>query len=89
MKNQFTDEKCEILTKHFGIGFSRNANYVINHVNITNILSGSGRDSNGIPIPQAAVERQEKETKWTFSFQAVYLYGLNDKVGEDYMAEKK
>ena len=44
MKNQFFDNRCKILGKHFGIGLCRNANYV---VNIIEKLSGSGRDDNG------------------------------------------
>ena len=48
MKNPFADNKCKILTKHFGVGLCRNAKYT---VNIIVKLSESGRDNNGIPIP--------------------------------------
>ena len=69
MKNPFADNKCKILSKHFGVGLSRNVNYI---VNVNDNLSGSGRDDNGIPIPSITVERQKKETKWMLTLQTVY-----------------
>ena len=63
----------------------QNANYI---VNIIEKLSGSGRDDNGNPIPGITVERQKKETKWMLTLQTVYPYGLNDRLGDEYMAEK-
>ena len=86
MKNPFADNKYKILSKHFGVGLCRNANYI---VNITEKLSGPGRDDNGIPIPDVTVERQKKETKWMLTLQTVYPYGLNDRVGDEYMPEKE
>ena len=68
-----------------GFGLYRNANYI---VNIIEELYGSGRDDNGIPIPGVRVERQKKETKWMLTLQTVYPYGLNDRVGDEYMVEK-
>ena len=29
-KNPFADNRCKILGKHFGVGLSRNANYMVN-----------------------------------------------------------
>ena len=86
MKNPFADNKCKILCKHFGVAICRNANYI---VNIIEKLPGSGRDNNGIPIPGITNERQKKETKWMFILQTVYPYGLNDRVGDEYMEEKE
>ena len=86
MKNPFADNKCKILSKHFGVGLSRNVNYI---VNVNDNLSGSGRDDNGIPIPSITVERQKKETKWLLTLQTVYPYGINDRVGDEYMSEKE
>ena len=63
----------------------KNANCI---VNIIEKLSGSGRHDNCNPIPGVTVERQKKETKWMFTLQTVYPYGLNDRVGDEYMAEK-
>ena len=85
MKNPFADNRCKILSKHFSVGLCKNANYI---VNIIEKLSGSGRDDNGNPIPGVTVERQKKETKWMLTLQTVYPYGLNDRVGDEYMAEK-
>ena len=86
MKNPFADNRCKILSKHSSVGLCKNANYI---VNIIEKLSGSGRDDNsGNPIPGVTVERQKKETKWMLTLQPVYPYGLNDRVGDEYMAEK-
>ena len=85
MKNPFADNRCNILSKHFSVGLCKNANYI---VNIIEKLSGSGRDGNGNSIPGVTVERQKKETKWMLTLQTVYPYGLNDRVGDEYMAEK-
>ena len=60
MKNPLADNRCKILSKHFGVDLCRNANYI---VNIIEKLSGSGRHDNGIPIPGVTVERQKKGTK--------------------------
>ena len=68
-----------------GFGLYRNANYI---VNIIEELYGSERNDNGIPIPGVRVERQKKETKWMLTLQTVYPYGLNDRVGDEYMVEK-
>ena len=81
--NPFADNRCKILSKHFSIGLRKNANYI---VNIIEKLSGSGRDDNGNPIPGITVERKKKETKWMLTLQTLYLYGLNDRVGDE--AEK-
>ena len=86
MKNPFADNKFKILSKHFGVGLCRNANYILN---IIEKLSGSGRDGNGIPIPGVKDERQKKETKWMRTLQTVYPYGLIDRVGDECMAEKE
>ena len=84
-KNPFADNRCKILGKHFGVGLSRNANHM---VNIIEKWSRSVRDDNGIPIPGVAVERQREKTNWMLTFQTVYPYGLNIRVGDEYMAER-
>ena len=48
MENPFANNKCKIFNKHFGVGFCRNASYI---VNIIDKLSGLGKDDNCIPIP--------------------------------------
>ena len=82
MKNPLADNKCKIFSKHCGVGLCRNANYIAEK------LSGSGRDENGIPIPGVTVERQKKKMKWMLTLQTVYPYGLDDRLGDEYMAEK-
>ena len=85
MENPFADNRCKILSKRFSAGLCRNASYI---VNITEKLSESGRDDNGIPVPGVTVGKQKKETKRMLTLQTVYPYGLNDRVGDEYMAEK-
>ena len=86
IKNPFADNKCNILSKHFGVCLCRNAYYI---VNIIEKLSGSGRDDSGITVPGVTVARQKKETKWMLTFHTVYPYGLIDRVGDEYMVEKE
>ena len=86
MKNPYADNKCKILSKHFSVDLCRNANYI---VNIIEKLSASGRDDNGIPIPGVTVESHKKERKWMLTLQTVHPYGLNDRVGDEYMPEKE
>ena len=81
MNNPFAGNKCKILSKHFGVGLCRNANY------IDNIIEKLA-DDNGMPIPDVTVERQKKETKRMFTLQTAYPYSLNDRVCGEYMAEK-
>ena len=57
-------------------------------VKIIKKLFGSGRDDNSIPIPGVTTERQKKETKWMLILQKFYPYGLNERVGDECMAEK-
>ena len=87
LRDRFTrpDNRCKILSKHCDVCLCRNANYL---VNIVEKLSGSGRDDNGIPNAGVTVEIHKKETTWMLTLQTVYLYGLNDRVGDGYMAEK-
>ena len=86
MKNPFSDNKCRILSKHFGTGLCKNAKYSIN---IIEKLSGSGRDENNKPLQGVTSERQRMETKWMLTLQTVFPYGLNDRVGDEYMKEKE
>ena len=85
MKNPFADKKCKILSKHFGIGLCRNVNY---KVNIIDALARSRIDDNGIPILGITFERQKKEMTRMLTLQTVYHYGLNDRMGDEYLAEK-
>ena len=53
MSNPFADNRCKIINKHFGVGLSRNVNYL---VIITEKLSRSGRDDNDIHISGKTVD---------------------------------
>ena len=83
MKNPFADNRCKILSKHFSVGLCKNANYIVNTIKK---LCGSGRDDNDNPIPGVTFERQKRDAKWMLTLQTVRPYGLNDRVGDEYMA---
>ena len=85
IKKPFSDNRCKILSRHFGIGPCKNAKY---EVNIIEKLAGSGRDLNGKQLPGVTSERHKTETRWMLTLQTVYPYGLNDRIGDEYMTEK-
>ena len=85
IKKPLSDNKCKSLSKHFSIGLCRNADY---QVNIIEKLDGSGRDKNGKPLPGVTSLRGKSETNWMLTLQTVYPYGLNDRIGDEYMIEK-
>ena len=70
MKNMSAYSKCKILGKYSSVGLCRNANYI---VNITETLSRSGRDDNGILIPGVTVERQKKRQNRCSHFRLFVL----------------
>ena len=58
-------------------------------VNIIEALSGSGRDDSDVPILGITVKRQKREMKRMLTLQTVYPFGVNDRIGDEYMAEKE
>ena len=46
-------------------------------------------DDKSISIPGIKAKREKKQTKWVVTLQTVYPYGLNDRVGDEYMVEKE
>lgn len=79
------DHNCRILSEHFSRGSCKGASY---SVKIIEKLEGSGRDDKGDVDPSVTVIRRKKETEWMLKLRTVYPYGLNDRIGDEYMAEK-
>ena len=91
MKHPENDNSCRILSEHFSKGKCKGASF---SVNIIEKLPGDGRshsDTNntkGKPDPAITRLRRKKETDWMLKLRTVYPYGLNDRVGDEYMQEK-
>ena len=85
IKNPSGDHHCRILNEHFSTGLCKGATF---SVQIIEKLSGSGRDESGKVDPGVACVRRKKETEWMLRLRTVYPYGLNDRIGDEYMAEK-
>ena len=79
------DNYCRILSDHFSKGLCKNATY---SVHIIEKLEGSGRDENGEVDPSFTTIRRKKETEWMLKLRTVFPYGLNDRVGDEYMTDK-
>ena len=79
------DNNCRILSDHFSKGLCKNATY---SVHIIEKLVGSGRDEEGEVDPSLTTIRRKKETEWMLKLRTVFPYGLNDRVGDEYMTGK-
>ena len=79
------DNNCRILSDHFSKGACRNAKF---SVHIIEKLPGDGRDEDGNVDSAMTTIRRKKETAWMLKLRTVFPYGLNDRVGDEYMSEK-
>ena len=79
------DNYCRILSDHFSKGLCKNATYSLH---IIEKLEGSGREENGEVDSAVTTIRRKKETEWMLKLRTVFPYGLNDRVGDEYMTEK-
>ena len=79
------DHNCRILSEHFSKGSCKGATYT---VKVIEKLEGDGRDSNGDIDPSVTVIRRKKETEWMLKLRTVFPYGLNDRIGNEYMVDK-
>ena len=73
------------MNEHFSSGLCKGATF---SVQVIEKLSGSGRDESGKVDPGVAVLHRKKATEWMLRLRTVYPYGLNDRVGDEYMPEK-
>ena len=74
-----------ILANHFSKGHCKGATFT---VNIIEKLSGDGRDNDGKLDPTINRIRKKKETEWMLKLQTVYPFGLNDRIGDEYMENR-
>ena len=78
------DNTCRILSEHFGMGLCKNATFT---VNIIHKLSGNGRNDNGTLDPAITHVRRKIETELMLKLRTVYPFGLNGRVGDEYMTD--
>ena len=83
--NPNKDHHCRILVDHFSSGLCQGATFT---VHVIEKLSGTGRDAEGKVDPAISRIRRQKEKEWMLRLRTVYPYGLNDRVGDEFMAEK-
>ena len=74
-----------ILAGHFNTGHCKGATF---SVNIIEKLNGDGREKNGKLDPSVTRNRRNKETNWMLKLRTVYPYGLNDRIGDEYMRDR-
>ena len=86
MKNPKKYGTCKILSNHFNVGICKDSDY---KVQIIEKLEGTGRteDDNAID-PKITSIRRKREDFWMKTLRTVYPYGLNDRVGDDYMRDQ-
>ena len=83
--NPNKDHHCRILVDHFTSGVCQGATFT---VNVLEKLSGTGRDAEGNVDPAMTRIRRQKEREWMLRLRTVFPFGLNDRVGDEYMAGK-
>ena len=81
----YRDHHCRILVDHFSSGLCQGATFT---VHVLEKLSGTGRDAEGNVDPAITRIRRQKERDWMLRLRTVFPYGLNDRVGDEYMPEK-
>ena len=79
------DNTCRILSEHFSKGHCKNATFT---VHIIEKLNGNGRDDLQVIDSAITAIRRKKETDWMLKLRTVFPYGLNDRVGDEYMSDK-
>lgn len=76
---------CKILSNHFNRGICKDSKYV---VQILEKLEGSGRTERKTIDVTTTTLRRKREDYWMKTLRTVYPYGLNDRVGDDYMKDQ-
>ena len=82
--NPGTDNHCRILTEHFSQGFCKGATFT---VHIIEKLQGDGRTGDGKLDPNITRLRKKKETDWMLKLRTVYPFGLNGRVGDEFLRD--
>ena len=76
---------CKYLSNHFNFGVCKGSSYT---VQILEKLPGTGRTARGAIDPKVTCVRKSREDLWMLKLRTVYPYGLNDRCGDDYMADQ-
>ena len=90
MRHPEKDHTCRILSEHFNQGACKEARFSV-HIEK---LSGNGRlpshhtNVKGTVDPAITCLRRQKETDWMLKLRTVYPYGLNDRIGDEYMSDR-
>ena len=75
---------CRILSDHFHKGVCRNASFT---VQILEKLEGNGRTKRNAMDASITAIRKRKEKEWMLKMRTVFPYGLNDRLGDDFVKE--
>ena len=85
IKNPSKHGTCKILSNHLNKGLCKNAKYM---VQILEKLPGTGRtERNAVDVKQTS-SRRKREDYWIKTLRTVFPYGLNDRVGDDFMRDQ-
>ena len=76
---------CKILSNHFNKGVCKGSNY---HVQVIEKIEGSGRTERNAIDPKETSFRRKREDFWMKTLRTVHPYGLNDRVGDDFMRDQ-
>ena len=85
IKNPKKYGTCKILSNHFNKGVCKGSEY---SVQVIEKLEGSGRTEHGGIDPKKTSFRRKREDFWMRTLRTVHPYGLNDRVGDDFMRDQ-
>ena len=72
----------QIIADHYSKGLCKGAKF---SVNVIEKLTGDGRGTDGKIDPTTSRIRRQKETEWMLKLRTVYPFGLNDRIGDEYI----
>ena len=76
---------CKILSNHFNKGVCKDSDYTFQ---VIEKFEGSGRTERHAIDPKITSKRRKREDFWMKTLRTVYPYGLNDRVGDDFMRDQ-
>ena len=75
---------CRVLSEHFHKGLCKNASYI---VQILEKIEGNGRTPRGAMDASITSLRKQIERFWMLKLRTVYPYGLNDRIGDEFIRD--
>ena len=85
IKNPDKHGTCKILSNHFNKGVCKGSDY---SVQILEKLTGTGRTERKAIDPSITSVRKKREDYWIRTLRTAHPYGLNDRLGDDYMKDQ-